>query len=123
MTYDWAEALVALNLCIKPLIDHLFMVQLGKMGAGARLSARPGAGFARRRLPVAPRVDGRAARDDHRPAREQPGCHLGVGSKMGRVAGPAASAFESWFDVDKDCSSRTWSTLHRRLGIARVEVT
>ena len=28
--YDWAEALVALNLCIKPVIDDLFMVHLAK---------------------------------------------------------------------------------------------
>jgi toluene monooxygenase system protein E len=28
VTYDWGEALVALNLCIKPAIDELFMVSL-----------------------------------------------------------------------------------------------
>jgi hypothetical protein len=30
VTYDWGEALVALNLCIKPLIDELFMRYLPK---------------------------------------------------------------------------------------------
>jgi len=30
VTYDWAEALVALNLCIKPTIDELFMVGLAR---------------------------------------------------------------------------------------------
>jgi toluene monooxygenase system protein E len=30
VTYDWAEALVALNLCIKPVIDELFMVHLAR---------------------------------------------------------------------------------------------
>ena len=30
VTYDWGEALVALNLCIKPLIDELFMTYLPK---------------------------------------------------------------------------------------------
>jgi toluene monooxygenase system protein E len=29
-TYDWGEALVALNLCIKPLIDELFTVRLAQ---------------------------------------------------------------------------------------------
>ncbi len=29
VTYDWAEAFVALNLCLKPAIDELFMVELG----------------------------------------------------------------------------------------------
>jgi toluene monooxygenase system protein E len=28
VTYDWAEALVALNVCIKPVMDELFMVQV-----------------------------------------------------------------------------------------------
>jgi toluene monooxygenase system protein E len=31
VTYDWAEALVALNLCLKPLVDALFMVELPKL--------------------------------------------------------------------------------------------
>jgi toluene monooxygenase system protein E len=31
VTYDWAEALVALNVCIKPVIDELFMVQLPRV--------------------------------------------------------------------------------------------
>jgi toluene monooxygenase system protein E len=31
VTYDWAEALVALNLVLKPMIDDLFMVQLGQL--------------------------------------------------------------------------------------------
>jgi toluene monooxygenase system protein E len=30
VTYDWAEATVALNLCIKPVIDELFMVHLAR---------------------------------------------------------------------------------------------
>jgi len=30
VTYDWGESLVALNLCIKPLIDELFMTYLPK---------------------------------------------------------------------------------------------
>jgi toluene monooxygenase system protein E len=30
VTYDWAEALVALNLCLKPAIDELFMVGLAR---------------------------------------------------------------------------------------------
>jgi hypothetical protein len=30
VTYDWGESLVALNLCIKPLIDELFMTYLAK---------------------------------------------------------------------------------------------
>jgi toluene monooxygenase system protein E len=29
VTYDWAEAFVALNVCLKPAIDDLFMVELG----------------------------------------------------------------------------------------------
>ena len=29
MTYDWAEAFVALNVCLKPAVDQLFMVELG----------------------------------------------------------------------------------------------
>ena len=28
VTYDWAEAFVALNVCVKPLVDELFMVEL-----------------------------------------------------------------------------------------------
>jgi toluene monooxygenase system protein E len=28
VTYDWAEAFVALNLCVKPIVDDLFMVEL-----------------------------------------------------------------------------------------------
>jgi len=28
VTYDWGEALIALNLCIKPMIDELFMTYL-----------------------------------------------------------------------------------------------
>jgi hypothetical protein len=28
VTYDWGESLVALNLCLKPIIDELFMVRL-----------------------------------------------------------------------------------------------
>jgi len=30
VTYDWGESLIALNLCIKPLIDELFMTYLPK---------------------------------------------------------------------------------------------
>jgi toluene monooxygenase system protein E len=30
VTYDWGESLVALNLCLKPLIDELFMTHLSK---------------------------------------------------------------------------------------------
>jgi len=30
VAYDWGEALVMLNLCLKPLVDELFMVQLSK---------------------------------------------------------------------------------------------
>jgi hypothetical protein len=30
VTYDWGEALVALNVCIKPLFDELFMTHLSK---------------------------------------------------------------------------------------------
>lgn len=31
-TYDWAEALVGLNLCLKPLLDELFMTQFPLLG-------------------------------------------------------------------------------------------
>jgi hypothetical protein len=31
VTYDWGEALVALNLCAKPIIDHFFLVELGEI--------------------------------------------------------------------------------------------
>jgi len=31
VTYDWGEALVALNLCIKPVFDELFMVELPRL--------------------------------------------------------------------------------------------
>jgi toluene monooxygenase system protein E len=31
VTYDWGEALVALNVCIKPMIDDLFLVQLAEL--------------------------------------------------------------------------------------------
>jgi toluene monooxygenase system protein E len=31
VTFDWAEALVALNLCLKPVIDELFMVRLPEL--------------------------------------------------------------------------------------------
>jgi toluene monooxygenase system protein E len=31
VTYDWGEALVALNLCIKPAIDELFMLGLARL--------------------------------------------------------------------------------------------
>jgi toluene monooxygenase system protein E len=30
VTFDWGEALVALNLCVKPVIDDLFMMRLGR---------------------------------------------------------------------------------------------
>jgi toluene monooxygenase system protein E len=30
-TYDWGEALVALNVCVKPILDHLFMGQLATL--------------------------------------------------------------------------------------------
>jgi len=33
VTYDWAEALVALNVVLKPLFDELFMVQFGGVAA------------------------------------------------------------------------------------------
>lgn len=35
VTYDWGEALVALNLCLKPVVDELFNVRLSAL-AGAR---------------------------------------------------------------------------------------
>jgi toluene monooxygenase system protein E len=31
VTYDWAESLIVLNLVLKPVIDDLFMVQLGRL--------------------------------------------------------------------------------------------
>ncbi len=31
VTYDWGEALVALNLCVKPMIDDLFLVHLAEL--------------------------------------------------------------------------------------------
>ncbi len=31
MTYDWGEAFVALNLCVKPVFDELFMVELPRL--------------------------------------------------------------------------------------------
>ncbi len=31
VTYDWGEALVALNVCVKPILDHLFMGQLATL--------------------------------------------------------------------------------------------
>jgi len=31
-TYDWGEALTALNLCVKPLVDELFLEQLAELG-------------------------------------------------------------------------------------------
>jgi len=31
VTYDWGEALILLNLCLKPVIDDLFMVQLPQL--------------------------------------------------------------------------------------------
>ncbi len=34
VTYDWAEALVALNLCLKPVVDRLFVTDLGRMARG-----------------------------------------------------------------------------------------
>ena len=33
VTYDWGEAFVALNLCLKPALDELFMVDVGRAGA------------------------------------------------------------------------------------------
>jgi hypothetical protein len=34
-TYDWGEAFVALNLCVKPVLDGFLMIDVGEMGAGA----------------------------------------------------------------------------------------
>lgn len=34
-TYDWGEAMTALNLCVKPVLDDLFLVQFGEL-AGTR---------------------------------------------------------------------------------------
>jgi toluene monooxygenase system protein E len=31
VTYDWGEAFVALNVCLKPLVDDLFLLELGRM--------------------------------------------------------------------------------------------
>jgi toluene monooxygenase system protein E len=39
VTWDWAEAFVALNVCIKPVLDELFMVEVGSL-------ARAGGDFA-----------------------------------------------------------------------------
>src|SRR5262249_53004938 len=36
VTYDWGEALVALNLCVKPAVDDLFLCQLADAADGAR---------------------------------------------------------------------------------------
>lgn len=36
VTYDWGEALVALNLCLKPAIDDLFLCQLAEAADRAR---------------------------------------------------------------------------------------
>jgi toluene monooxygenase system protein E len=33
VAFDWAEALIALNVCIKPIIDEVFMVHLPKLGS------------------------------------------------------------------------------------------
>jgi toluene monooxygenase system protein E len=33
-TYDWGESLVALNVCLKPIIDELFMVRLSRVAKG-----------------------------------------------------------------------------------------
>jgi toluene monooxygenase system protein E len=35
VTYDWGEALVALNVCLKPALDHLLVVELGRMADAA----------------------------------------------------------------------------------------
>ena len=31
MTYDWGEALVALNVCVRPMVDELFLVGLAAL--------------------------------------------------------------------------------------------
>jgi toluene monooxygenase system protein E len=31
-TYDWGEALIALNLCVKPVLDELFLGELSELG-------------------------------------------------------------------------------------------
>jgi toluene monooxygenase system protein E len=36
VTYDWGEALVALNLCVKPMIDELFLVEQAALAERAR---------------------------------------------------------------------------------------
>ena len=36
VTYDWGEAFVALNVCLKPLIDDLFLVQLAALADQSR---------------------------------------------------------------------------------------
>ena len=42
ITYDWGEALVALNVCLKPLVDHLFTreVALGAERQGDHAGAQ-----------------------------------------------------------------------------------
>jgi hypothetical protein len=65
VAYDWAEALTALNLCLKPAVEAVALAELARAGApAAGLSARRDALVFRGGRAVAPRVEPGAVRAD-----------------------------------------------------------
>jgi toluene monooxygenase system protein E len=120
VTYDWGEALVALNLCIKPVVDELFLTYLPKEAEehddhhlGQLFSSLAGDGRWHREWTVALLRTAVEDNDDNRSVIE------GWVARWSEVACRAVAPFDALFQRTprpSPCLSRVATTLLAEIG-------